>query len=412
MSNNVNVRLVQRTDTLENWNSVNPVPLKGEICVVEDSNPILFKIGNGADAFDALPYVNDAKNASHYTGEVLEGEDDATAIARILGDNTPIQDDIVILKKTISGTKKAYASYVYDGSVFQPMDMNYDASNVFFANDLTATVSFGKYTVPSSGSYTIEAAGKSVQQVLAAAIAEEKNPTTTQPSVSIASATSGAYEVGSAVTPAYNFNFNVGAYSYDTTTGVEVDSWEVKDSEDNTATTKSGSFPAITVGDSTSYTITATANYSEGNVPHTNLGNEYEAGKISAGKASKTTSKIYGYRSFFYGLDDTDGEINSALIRSLTNGGAYNGKKSLTLKAADKPGVKRFIIAYPASSTRGGLSEVLLTSTMNLDIKAKYVQQANVNVEGLNGYDATPYKILVYSPAEIGADEVHAITLA
>lgn len=411
-SNEIKVRLAMRTDTLANWNSNNPVPLKGEICVVEDTNPTLFKIGNGADAFDALPYANDAKNASHYTGDVLEGEDDATAIARILGENTPVQDDIIILKKTISGTKKQYASYIYTGEKWEAMDQNYDAANLYFDSNILATVPFGKYTVPSSGSYEIDAAGKSLKQILIAALADEKTGTVTQPSVSVSLPQAKSYEVGSAVTLQFSVTFNAGKYPYDSSTGVAVESYSVSDTEGNTATTQSGSFSAITVGDSTNYKITATVKHGAGSIPHTNIGNENAAGQIQEGSKTATSGSITGYRSFFYGLDDTDGEINSALIRSLTNGGAYNGKKSLTLKAADKPGVKRFIIAYPANSSRSGISSVLLSSTMNLEITSNYIQQANVDVEGVNGYDAIPYKIFVYSPAEIGADEVHAITLA
>lgn len=411
-SNEIKVRLAMRTDTLANWNSNNPVPLKGEICVVEDTNPTLFKIGNGSDAFDALPYANDAKNASHYTGDVLEGEDDTTAITRILGENTPIQDDIIILKKTISGAKKQYASYVYTGEKWEAMDQNYDAANLYFDSNLTATVPFGKYTVPSSGSYEIDAAGKSLKQVLMAALADEKTGTVTQPSVSVSMPQAKAYEAGSSVTPQFSVSFNAGKYPYDTSTGVTATSYSVSDTDGNTAATQSGSFPAITVGDSTNYKISATVNYGDGDIPHTNLGNENTAGQITAGSKSNTSGAITAYRSWFAGLDDTTNTIDSTLIRSLGNQGAYNSKKSLTLKAADKPGVKRFIVAYPASSSRGGLSEVLLTSTMGLDITKNYVQQANVKVEGVNGYDAVDYKLFVYQPSEIGTDEVHAITLA
>lgn len=69
------------------------------------------------------------------------------------------------------------------------------------------------------------------------------------------------------------------------------------------------------------------------------------------------------------------------------------------------------VVAYPKSTTRAGLKEVLLTSSMNADITDAYVAQ-EVNVEGANGYAAIPYTVYVYEPAELGSDEVHQIKLA
>lgn len=42
------------TDTLANWNSLDPIPKLGEPCVAIDANR--FKWGNGTDPFSALPY--------------------------------------------------------------------------------------------------------------------------------------------------------------------------------------------------------------------------------------------------------------------------------------------------------------------------------------------------------------------
>lgn len=409
-SNTINVRLVQRVDTLENWTSTNPVPLNGEVCVESGSN--LFKIGDGEKSWNELPYANKGKTETYYSVEPQEGEDDITAITRVVADNTLVNDDMAIVKRAIAGGKYSYTAYVYDGENFKALDGNYNANNVYFDKDFVLTTKIGTVQTLTNGSATLAAAGKNVQQVLSTLFAKEDFPSKPTPTCSISLAQAKSYEVGTNVVPSYSVSFDKKSYAYGPAVSIVPSSYSVSDSS-TTKNTATGSFDAITVGDSTNYKLTATVEYpADVSMPVSNLGNEYPAAQITAGTCSATSGAITGYRSFFYGLDDTTDAIDSALIRKLTNGGAYNGKKSLTLKAADKPSVKRFIIAYPASSSRGGISSVLLTSTMNLDITASYVQQANVDVEGVNGYDAVPYKVYVYSPAEIGADEVHAITLA
>ena len=67
---------------------------------------------------------------------------------------------------------------------------------------------------------------------------------------------------------------------------------------------------------------------------------------------------------------------------------------------------------YPANTSRAGIKEVLLTSTMNLDITSSYIAKPNVTVEGANSYAGIAYKVYVYQPASIGGDETHKITLA
>lgn len=408
-TNTVNVRLVHRHDTKANWAAKNPVLLQGEIGIEDDTG--LFKIGDGVKAWDALGYANDAKTASHYEVNANDGETDTEAIARALPDTTFNQDDIVIISRVISGTKISKTAYVYDGGAWKALDGNYDAENVYFDADLIATAPIGVVTIPSSGSTTISAEGKNVKQVLSSILAQEKNPTATKPSATITLTNAKAYEVGTTLNPAYTTKFNAGSYTYGPATGITASSYSVSDGT-TTKETATGSFDTLTVGDSTNYKLSLTVAYGDGAVPKTNLGNDYATAQIKAGNATATSGAITGYRSFFYGAIANTDAIDSALIRGLTNGGRYDGKKTVTVTASATPGAKRIIVAYPASSSRGGLTEVLLTSTMNLDITSSYVQQANVNVEGLNAYTAVPYKVFVYQPDALGSDEVHQITLA
>lgn len=408
-TNTVNVRLVHRHDTKANWAAKNPVLLQGEIGIEDDSG--LFKIGDGVKAWDALRYANDAKTASHYEVNANEDETDTEAIARVFPDATFNQDDIAIVSRVISGTKISKTAYVYDGGAFKALDGNYSSDNVYFDADLIATAPIGVVTIPSSGSTTIAAEGKSVKQVLSSILAQEKNPTATKPSATITLTNAKAYEVGTTLNPAYTTKFNAGSYTYGPATGITATSYSVSDGT-TTKETATGSFDTLTVGDSTNYKLSLTVAYGEGAIPKTNLGNDYATAQIKAGNATATSGAITGYRSFFYGVDDTDTAIDSALIRGLTNGGAYNAKKELNLAASSKTNATRVIVAYPVNNPRGGLTLVNLTSTLNADITKDFVQQANVNVEGVDGYEAIAYKCFVYQPAKIDASETYKITLS
>lgn len=403
-TNIVNVRLVHRHDTKTNWATKNPVLLQGEIGIEDDSG--LFKIGDGVKAWDALGYANDAKTASHYEGEATAEETDIEVINRTLTDITPKSDDIFIVKRTISGTKISRTVYVYNGTSWIACVGNYDAENVYFDADLIATAPIGVVTIPASGSTTISAEGKNVKQVLSSILAQEKNPTATKPSATITLTNAKAYEVGTTLNPAYTTKFNAGSYTYGPATGITASSYSVTDGT-TTKDTANGSFDTLTVGDSTNYKLSLTVAYDNGAIPKTNLGNDYAAAQIEAGNATATSGAITGYRSFFYGVDDTDTAIDSALIRGLTNGGAYGAKTLATFGA--HAGAKRVIVAVPANKT--GVTKVLMPSAMNADATANFIQQANVNVEGVNGYTATAYKVWVYAPASIDASETYSITL-
>ena len=409
--NKVEIKLVRRKDESANWTAKNPILLAGEPGYETDTG--LLKRGDGVSNWLDLDYINDASTAAHYEGTAQEGESDTDVIDRVMTGKTPKTDDIFIVKRTISGAKISYTAYVYSGSNWSAMDGNYDASNVYFDSDLTATAPIGVITIPGSGSTKINAAGLSVKQVLSSILAKEKNPSVTNPSVNLTAPQQRAYEVGTKITPTYNASLNPGSYEFGPATGITAQTWSVTDGTE-TKTTASGSFAELTVGDATNYGITATATYNEGAIPVTNLGNAYEGGKIVAGSASKTSSKITGYRSFFYGVLNTssaDQPLDSAVIRSLTNGGNYNSSKTLNLAANAVSGAKRVVVATVASG-RAGLQKVIMPSAMNADATADFKQKSNVEVEGLNGASSVPYKVWVYEPAAIDPSETYQITLA
>jgi hypothetical protein len=367
-----------RRDTTANWlANKDVVPAAGEPCF--DLELGTLKIGDGVTTYENLKAISGA-SAAHYEGVKAAGV-------------TAEKDDIFVVKSLIADGKYSYTAYVYDGSVWAAMDGNYSAENVYFADDLTYTAAIGVLTVPSSGSGTIAASGKNVKDVLASILAKEKNPTATQPAVTITCKQIAAYEVGSKVIPAYTASLSAGSYTYGPATGITATAWSVTD---GTATkdTASGSFDELTVGDATSYAITATATHGEGAVPVTNLGNEYAAGKIAAGNKSKATGKITGYRNSFYGtLKAKDGEVNSALVRGLSG---KSGKALAAGNLAIPVGAIRVVFAYPA--TLRDVSSVQDVNGMNAEVKTAFTKTV-VSVEGANGYQAIDYKVYVMDMA-------------
>lgn len=347
----LNARIQLRHDTEENWQLVGDtlVPLVGEACLTTDGdNKGKVKYGDGTSTWNQLQY---------------SGGQDVVEV---------------------------------------------DSSIVKFDDDFTFTYAFGKYAPDSSGQVNVPATGKTLDQLLLDAFAEEKNPSITQPSVSISSSQVKAYEAGSNVTPSYNASLNKGSYQYGPDTGITATSWSVQ-FDTQTLTTNTGSFTQIQVTDSTNLKITATAQYGDGAIPNTNLGNEYPDGQIKAGSKSGSTGSITGYRQIFYGVNNSTEPLTSAIIRGLTPGNKAASATTINSIKAQSD-TKRIIIAVPQSS---GLKVTAanITSSLNADVTSSYVKQSPVDVEGANGYQTVPYDVFVYQPASIDPTEDHKIVI-
>lgn len=316
---------------------------------------------------------------------------------------------------TIDGADKGKIKYGDGTSTWGQLEysggkdiLEVDSGIVKFDNDFTFTYAFGKYTPDSSGQVEVPATGKTLDSLLLDAFAEEKNPTVTQPSVSVSSSQVKAYEAGTNVTPSYNASLNAGSYQYGPATGITATSWSVQ-LDTQTLTTASGSFTQIQVTDSTNLRITATAQHGDGAVPVTNLGAPKEDLKITAGSKSGQTGAITGYRQIFYGVNNSTEPLTSAIIRGLTPGNKAASATTInSIKA--QADTKRIIIAVPQSS---GLKVTAanITSSLNADVTSSYVKQSPVEVEGANEYQAVPYDVFVYQPASIDPTEDHKVVI-
>lgn len=396
--------ILLRNDTSANWEAKDPILKEGEAGVDLTTGKI--KIGNGTAKWTELKFVG-GDAAQNFEVVPQEGEDDVTAITRVVGTNEIHNGDTAIVKRTISGDKLSYTAYVYDGA-WKAMDGNYRADNVYFDDDITYTVAIGTLAKPS-GSAKFTAKGKNVAQVLSTLMAQEANPSKTNPAVSFSTESGfGTFEIGTKKNLAYTATLSAGSYTYGPATGITAQTWEVTcTGVTGSKTTATGTFENV-VAEAAAKTITAKANYNEGAVPVTNLGNSYPAGKITAGSASKVSKALTGVRYMFWGpMSDADAALNSVNIRALAHKQAVGTGALPTFGAG--AGAKKVIVAVPAGRK---ITKVLLTSAMNADITSTFVKQTStVSVEGAEGYTGTAYDVYVYQPASIDAGEQYAITI-
>lgn len=342
----LNVKLLLRNGLSAEWETSSRILGKGELAWASDTGE--FKIGDGEHTWKQITRTyKDFESVQSAIDTAVAGLSKTNVTEIDVGRGVNHQDhlptgaakgDIAIVREVISGDKKQYTAYVYTGSAWAAMDGNYDAENVYFAEDLTFTANIGVLQVPGSGSGKISAAGKNVKEVLSSILAKAQDPTVTPPSVSIKLNEAGAKEVGTSITPSYSVTFNKGKYQYGPDTGITA-TYAVSDTASHTATDATGTFEAFTVGDSTNYKVSVTATHTEGAIPKNNLGSEVPAKKIAAGTKSADSSAVTGYRnSFWGGVKSKEGTPTSAIIRGLA------GKKTVQSQRAIQAMLKNLLV--------------------------------------------------------------------
>ena len=338
---------------------------------------------NGQVVDSGKTFADLASNATIYQG---------ASISEAVGEATPNKGDYCIVKKVIAGDKTELTAYYYNGTDWVAFDGNYSAENVYFPADLLTTSAVGNITL-TNGQANVAVGGKNLVDAWNTIFVKEKSPAITQPSVSLSAPQNKAYEVGTAVTPSYTATLNAGKYEFGPATGITATAWEVTDTDAHSLTTNAGKFDAFTVGDDTSYKITAKATYADGAVPLTNTKNEFPSGQIKAdSKSATTTTAITGFRKCFYGtLTSKTGTLDSAAIRALAKSmdAPKNGSKfSIPIPV----GALRVVFAYPA--TLEDVASVKDVNGLGAESKSAFTV-SNVDVEGANGYTAKSYKVYV-----------------
>lgn len=395
--------IILRNDVTANWANSILVLKKGEVAIDTEKN--IFKIGDGEKTFsqidkyfasfdEVVKAINEATKNLH-TADVYEAEvdlgADKLAALKALATN-PFKGDFGIVKEKLSPEGKyQYTAYIYDGENWAAMDGNYDAENVYFQKDLTITAPIGVQTIPSSGSKTLATTGKNLKQVFDMIVASEKNPSTTQPSVTLNSSNIGAKEVGTNIAIAYSFATNPGSYTYGPATGVTFSGYEATFNGEK-LTGASGTFASMQVVDDTNLSISGKCASSEGAVPLTNLGNPYEAGKIAAKNYTPSKGTLTGYRGWFYGYYNgttaiaDPAAITSAQLRAF-------GTKTNFPTSMNTSQMQQMFFAAP----KGRVSSVSISNAVNG--APLTVTKGSASVEGANGYTAAEYDLFYVANA-------------
>ena len=379
------------------------IPKAGELVYENDTRKL--KIGDGTTSYANLKYFG-GDSAKNFDVVPNDNEEDISAITRVVGEAELHTGDTAIVKREITTGKTSYTAYVYDGS-WKAVDGHYRADNVYFDDDITYTVAIGTLSKPS-GSAKFAAKGKNVEQVLSSLMAQEANPSKSNPAVSFNSTTGlGTFEIGTTKDLTYNVALSAGGYTYGPATGITAQTWEVSCTGVSEKLTSSlGTFENV-VAEATAKKITAKATYNDGAIPVTNLGNPYPEGQIKAGSASKDSSTLLGVRYMFWGPMTTDGTIDSAAVRALGHNKATANGTLATFGAG--AGAVKVVVAVPSDKK---ITKVLMPSALNADVTALFVKQSStVQVNGANNYAAAAYNIYVYQPASIDAGETYAVTI-
>lgn len=383
-------RIILRNDTTAGWEAVKADDtyklLKGEIGIefVESGSPKM-KIGDGISTWADLPYFGGTATQL-YEATLTADETHSAAIARVTSGAQINSGDFVVVKEAVGTDKYQYTAYVYAADAWKALDGNYNAENVYFDKDLIITANVGVHTIDAIGSKTLATTGKNVKQVLDLLFAKEKDPSVTQPSVTITLTGAGAKEVGTSVTPSYSVGFNKGKYEFGPDTGVTA-TYAVSDTASHSATTATGSFDAFTVEPTTNYKVSVTATHTAGADPVSNLGNGRGDLKITAGKKTATSAAITGYRGWFQGyyngtqaLADAT-TITSAQLRAF---GVKNGTFNTTMNTNK---MQQMFFAAPAGTVK------TLTVSNAVNGAPQTVKKTTVSVEGANNYQAIDYDL-------------------
>lgn len=358
-----------------------------------ESDTQKLKFGDGTTAWNDLPYFGESAEsvAKVYQTEINHGTDHKEAITSVVDDASLHNGDIAIVKELISGDKREYTAYVYDGTEWVAMDGNYSAENVYLKDDITLAGNYtqvGNLTKSASGTATFSVAGKSVAEALMEIFSKRLQPTATQPSCGITLTGAGAKEVGTLFTPSYTTSFNPGSYTYGPATGVTASTYSVSDGA-TTLTTATGSFAQLTVSDNTNYKLTLSVTHTEGVVANDNLGAASSPEvKIQAGSKSATSSAVTGYRNMFFGTMTTKpADITSADVRALKTKQAKGNVNDKSI--AIPTGALRVIFAVPSDKQITSIKDV---NGLNAQILSSFTTK-KVQVEGANSFTAIEYTV-------------------
>lgn len=370
--------------------------------------------------------------------------------------------DIVIIKRLIATKTEPVSSYyshtayvLTEANIWEALDGNYSATNVYFPDNFKITQSFGKYNVASGESTTLSWKGKSILEAFKDALSVAVVPVASLPSLTITWKNFTAKEVGTAISTSSNvvlgtIKVDVGKYtevvpnqaSGVTFNEVVIDTYlaGIKDNSRNTTYNNistnttydivwdfGSSIPTFDE-EGVSFGCDYYGDYTQGTIPTDSLGNDCEDKRISADtygteaapkNSVTTTNRFIGYRNWWYGYVTDFNEASNTITRLENGDVTFNGTK---LTAADKaaktgyiPGCsataglasgtanKAFVVVVPTAA-KLKISSGTSFGVSNVNMDATYfnkITDANLQINGVNNFTAAQYDILVYNPTDI-----------
>ena len=326
-----------------------------------------------------------------FVAENSEKANHVELIQSIVVNSTILKGDMFIVKDPIAD-RFQHTAYVYDGAKWVAMDGNYNAENVYFDEDFIFTEAIGTVEIPEAGNVTVAANGKNLKEFFASIFAKEAAPEVVDPTVSISLAATGtSFEVGTVYNPGYAVSFTPGSYEYGPDTGITA-TFAVEDSNGNTSVDAAGTFASFTIGTDTEYSISVSAEHTEGAIPMSNLGNPAPDSKIAANTLTASiAAPVKGYRKSFYGTLTEKNALDSDAIRGLAKSSTSAMRNGSSFSINVPVGALRVVIAYP--DTLRDLSSVLDKNDSNANIVSGFGEPEIIAVYGANSYDAINYKV-------------------
>lgn len=342
----------------------------------------------GMEDIDGLQEAIQASNNTFYEVTATAEQDDTTAIGTVA--TAPKHGDVAVVIRNIdaAGTKKSRTAYFYDTNTWKALDGNYNAENVYFAEDLMTTSAIGNITL-TGGQATIPAAGKNLKEVFDTIFVKEDSTSlkTGNVAANITGVSLQYIEVGSSASATGTVVLSEdGAYKYgyttergsdgdsatsvvnNGTTGVTVNSLATPPytmsykvgsgiATPLEATEENGAVFQINSGVQTakaSASVIANVAYTDGYNPVSNLKKMYPSQKIKAASATKTTELFRWYVPLYSGFKYSDtviadpANITEQQIKDLTitkDATAYNQTVPSTARATKS--WRQYFIAVP-----------------------------------------------------------------
>ena len=296
-----------------------------------------------------------------------------------------------------------------------------NASTVETTTSFKVTTAVGNYKIGD----TVQK--DDIQKIIMDMLSKDVYPTRTEnASASISLTGAGAKEVGYEFTPKFSFSTKGGKYSangVEQAANVTYNTFSVTESgrpdgaTAGTSTSSSGSFTKFTVTDDTNYKLTGSCKSTQGDIPKTYLGSDYDVDddtidvRINAKDWTDLNSTaVTGYRAMFYGYFDSKKianpeAITSAEVRALSGSRLKSGTSYETktgpqtslpsgAKAIKTNKMQQMFFAAP----KGKYSEIKVANSTN-GAPQTVTKVTDIEVEGLNGYTAAAYDIFYVSNA-------------